>query len=283
MNYLNLSETEFISSIKENRPLIMGILNITPDSFSDGGNYFNRDAAVKKAFELLEQGADILDIGGESTRPGAEAVSFDNEYERVIPVIEKILEIKPATIISVDTTKSKIAEEALKRGAAIINDISGLTFDEEMKNVIANYNAAAVIMHIKGNPKNMQQNPEYENVTEEVYEFLIKQAEAAQKAGVKKIIIDPGIGFGKNIQHNYELLKNLNKFALSGYPLLVGLSKKSFLGNLLNISVNERENATIITETVAVFSGADIVRTHNVSNAFQMKKIYNAVSNPEKI
>jgi len=280
---MNLSETEFTASIKDNRPLIMGILNITPDSFSDGGNYFNRDAAVKKAFELLEQGADILDIGGESTRPGAETVSIEDEYERIIPIIEEILERKPETIISVDTTKSKIAEEALKRGAAIINDISGLTFDEEMKNVIANYNAAAVIMHIKGNPKNMQQNPEYENVTEEVYQFLIKQAEAAQKAGVKKIIIDPGIGFGKKIQHNYELLKNLNKFALSGYPLLVGLSKKSFLGNMLNISVYERENATIIAETFAVYSGADIVRTHNVSNAFQMKKIYNAVSNPEKI
>lgn len=283
MDYLNLSETEFTSSIKENRPLIMGILNITPDSFSDGGNYFNREAAVKKAFELLEQGADILDIGGESTRPGAEIVGLDDEYERIIPVIEKILEIKPATIISVDTTKSKIAEEALKRGAAIINDISGLTFDEDMKNVIANYNAAAVIMHIKGNPKNMQQNPEYENVTEEVYQFLINQADEAQKAGVKKIILDPGIGFGKKIQHNYELLKNLNKFVLSGYPLLVGLSKKSFLGNMLNISVYERENATIIAETFAVYSGADIVRTHNVSNAFQMKKIFNAVSNPDKI
>ena len=189
----------------------MGILNVTPDSFSDGGLYLHEDDAINHALKMIEDGADIIDIGGESTRPGSDVVSEDEEINRVIPVIKKILDKKPEAIISIDTTKSKVAEEALKNGAQIVNDISGLTFDSEMIAVVKKYDASIIIMHIKGTPKNMQQNPHYDDVVKEVLNFLKAQSQNAEQEGLSKIIIDPGIGFGKRIQDNFELIKKFKR------------------------------------------------------------------------
>lgn len=261
----------------------MGILNVTPDSFSDGGKYYEIDSAVEHAVEMITSGADIIDIGGESTRPGSDSVPEREEINRVVPVIEKILKIFPNTIISIDTTKKNVAYEALKRGARIINDISGLTFEPEMAELIRDFNAALVIMHLKGIPKNMQQNPSYADVVNEVFDFLYKQTEIAKNAGVADIIVDPGIGFGKSIFHNYEVLKHLEKFKALGYPVLIGLSRKSFLGKSLGLDIDKREMATVIAETLALRNGADIIRTHNVKNAVQSRQIFMNFTNPELV
>lgn len=261
------------------KPLIMGILNVTPDSFSDGGKYFDKDSAVKYAFELIENGADIIDIGGESTRPGSDPVSVDEELNRVIPVIEEILKSKPDALISVDTTKSKVAEEACKRGVKIINDISGLTFDKQLALVAAKYSASLIIMHIKGTPKTMQQNIYYDDLIFDIYEFLYHQTKLAESAGVKNIFVDPGIGFGKTAENNFEIIKRLEDFKSLGYPVLVGLSRKSFLGKTLNLDINNRDNATVVAETIALVNGAKIIRTHNVINAFQAEKVLNFIYN----
>ncbi|KAB2843340.1 MAG: dihydropteroate synthase, partial [Melioribacteraceae bacterium] len=199
-----------------------------------------------------------------------------------IPVIEKIIEQKPEAVISIDTTKSLVAKEALNAGAKIVNDISGGTFDKNILRIVSDFNAAFVIMHIKGTPKSMQQNPYYDDVVSEVYDYLSERVEEADKAGIKNIFIDPGIGFGKRIQDNYELLKRLDEFKSIGYPILIGLSRKSFIGKTLSKNVDERDNPTAIAETIAVKNGARIVRTHNVKNAVEAKKIINFVNNPEQ-
>lgn len=256
-------------------PLIMGILNVTPDSFSDGGSYFPKEKAVKHALEMFEQGADIVDIGGESTRPGSEPVSLEEEVKRVIPVINEILLQIPDSILSIDTTKSTVALEACKTGVKIINDISGLTFDPEIMHVAKEFSASLVIMHIKGTPRDMQANPYYDNVVSEVYEFLERQIQKAKEAGVEDIIVDPGIGFGKRVEDNFEILKNLSEFKKLGYPVLVGLSRKSFLGKVLDLDISERDTATSIAETIAIIKGASIIRTHNVTNAVNARKLLN--------
>ena len=260
-------DTEF------NEPVVMGILNVTPDSFSDGNKYLNKNTAVEYAVEMIENGADIIDIGGESTRPGSDPVSEEEEFNRVIPVVEEIIKKKPDALISIDTTKSKIAEEACKRGVKIINDISGLTFDPEIADVAFKYSASLIIMHIKGTPKTMQVNPLYNDLIFEIYEFLYNQAEAAKKAGVKNIFIDPGIGFGKKIEHNFEILKRLPDFKCLGYPILIGLSRKSFLGKALDLDIKDRDTVTVAAETIALRNGAKIIRTHNVLNAVKTKKL----------
>ncbi len=217
------------------KTLIMGILNVTPDSFYDGGRNFGRDKAIDKAYQLYKDGADIIDIGGESTRPGAETVSLTEEMDRVCPVIEAVAgEIDIP--ISIDTYKSEVAEEALKLGASIINDISGLTFDDRMAGIAARYESYIVLMHIKGSPKNMQVNPHYDNLLEEIYSFLENSKEKAVISGVDKdkIIIDPGIGFGKTLEDNYRILNNIDFFKKMGFPLLIGLSRKSLIGKLYN-------------------------------------------------
>ncbi|MGE5431401.1 MAG: dihydropteroate synthase [Syntrophomonadaceae bacterium] len=264
--------------------LVMGILNVTPDSFSDGGRYFQHENAIIHAREMINDGADIIDIGGESTRPGAESVSEAGEIERIIPVIEKILEFSPDTVISVDTTKKNVAREALKRGAKIINDISGLTFEPEIAHVAKEFNAGLVIMHIKGTPRDMQAHPFYEDVTSEVYDFLAERVSFAKKAGVKNIIVDPGIGFGKRVQDNYELIKRLDEFKGLGFPILIGVSRKAFLGKTMGgLEPFERDTATVIAEALSIRNGARIIRTHNVKNAVQAKKILKCLSNPEDI
>ncbi|MEE9429924.1 MAG: dihydropteroate synthase [Melioribacteraceae bacterium] len=264
-------------------PMIIGILNVTPDSFSDGGKFVCVETAVTHALELLKDGADIIDVGGESSRPGAKPISDDEELSRVIPIIEEVIIRKPKTIISIDTTKAKVAEAALKAGATIVNDISGGTFDRKMFEVVAKYKVPIIIMHIQGKPKTMQKAPTYKNVVEEVYKYLEDKIIVAKGFNIEEIIVDPGIGFGKRVFENYELLKNINYFKKLNYPVLVGLSKKSFLGKVLNLKIDERENATTIAETFAIINGANIIRTHNVKNANQIKSLYSFVNNPTQL
>lgn len=254
-------------------PKVMGILNVTPDSFSDGGKYFSTDSAVDKALQMIDEGADIIDIGGESTRPGSDPVEMKEEISRTIPVIKKLISLRKNLIISIDTTKSEVARQALESGASIINDISGLTFDKDMISVARDFKAGVIIMHIKGNPKTMQQNPFYEDVIKEVKDFLISQVKLAEDNGVQKIIIDPGIGFGKRVEDNFNIVRNLESFKSIGYPLMIGLSRKSFIGKTLNLEVDDRDMPTVILEAISVVKSARIIRTHNVKYCRQMVKL----------
>ena len=254
-------------------PKIMGIVNVTPDSFSDGGKYFSVDDAVNHALKLIDEGADLIDIGGESTRPGSDPVSLEEELRRTIPVIKNIHQQGKDVIISIDTTKSEVAKQALDSGRQIINDISGLTFDEKMIDIAKEYNSGVVIMHIKGNPKTMQENPEYRDVVKDVYDFLLVQSIKAKQNDIDKIIVDPGIGFGKRVEDNFSLIKNLDYFQSLGYPVMIGLSKKSFIGKTLNLDNDQREIGTIILETISVIKSARIIRTHNVKYCNQLVKL----------
>ncbi len=258
---------------------IMGILNVTPDSFFDGGKYSNTEKAIAQGLKLIEQGADILDIGGESTRPGALPVKVEEELKRVIPVIEEIL--KRARIpISIDTYKAKVAEEAINAGASIINDISGLKFDPEMPRVAAKYKTPVVIMHIKGTPQDMQKNPYYNALIPEIIEYLRASIITAKEAGIEedKIILDPGIGFGKLPEHNLQIIKNLKEFALLGKPILIGVSRKSFIGKILNdASPEERLEGTAAAVAVSIINGANIVRVHDVDYISKIVKVVDAI------
>ncbi len=243
---------------------IMGILNVTPDSFYDGGRYTSLDKAYKRACEIYSEGADIIDVGGESTRPGSSTVSAEEEIDRICPVIEKISrEIGAA--LSVDTTKSAVAAEALRCGASMINDISGLTFDRGMAAVAAEHKAELVIMHIKGTPADMQKNTHYSNLIEDILDFLTESASIAIREGVDKsrIIIDPGIGFGKSIEQNYAIINNMERFTETGYPVLIGLSRKSLISRLYS-SEEDRLPATIALNAVAAEKGASYIRVHDV-------------------
>ncbi|MDP1675224.1 MAG: dihydropteroate synthase [Bacteroidota bacterium] len=265
------------------RTYVMGILNVTPDSFSDGGKYFSVESAVTRALEMIEQGADIIDVGGESTRPKGvygktQKISADEELSRVIPVIERIAKSTDA-VISIDTTKSKVADEALKAGASIVNDISGLKFDERIADITAKHNATLVVMHIQGTPETMQQNPSYNDVVTEVKAEIRQSIEKAKFAGVHNIIIDPGIGFGKNLEHNLKLLKHLKEFQELGHPILIGTSRKGFIGALLNTTVNERIEGTAASVAVAIMNGANIIRVHDVKEMKRVAVITDAIQN----
>ncbi|MCB0748050.1 MAG: dihydropteroate synthase [Ignavibacteriae bacterium] len=266
--------------LNSNSPVIMGILNITPDSFSDGGKYLNSELAFNHIEKMIKEGAEIIDIGGESTRPDADEVKEEEELLRVIPIIKEIKKKYNKIFISIDTTKSKVAEEAIKFGANLINDVSGGVFDSKIINIAAESKTPLVVMHIKGNPKNMQVNPLYYDVTSEIIAYLEDRIKIVLKNGVDEIIIDPGIGFGKTVEDNFRLLKNLDKFKTLGKPILIGVSKKSFLGKSLDLEIEHRENATIITETIAALKGAKIIRTHNVKNAVELKTIYQHLNKP---
>ena len=255
------------------RAYTVGILNVTPDSFSDGGKYLSPDIAAEHGIEMIDKGADIIDIGGESTRPSSVSIPADEESKRILPVIQKILLERPTAIISVDTTKNIVASKALQHGAVIINDISGFANDIKLVEITKKFNASLAIMHMLGNPKTMQQNPEYENVVEEIYDFLEAQAEIAANSGIKNIFIDPGIGFGKTVDHNLEIIQRLGDFKSLGYPILIGLSRKSFLGNILDLDVENRDVPTAIVETLSVKNGARIIRTHNVEYGVQVCKL----------
>ncbi|MBE0571861.1 MAG: dihydropteroate synthase, partial [Ignavibacteriaceae bacterium] len=254
---------------------IMGILNVTPDSFSDGGQFIHKENAVNYGIQMVENGVDIIDIGGESTRPGSEPVSESEELRRVIPVIEQILNIKPDALISIDTTKANVAKEALKSGALMVNDISGGKFDPDIFDVVAEFNVAMILMHTKGKPKTMQASPVYSDVVSEVYDYLATQSKIAFKHGIENIIIDPGIGFGKRTEDNLDLIERLEDFKSLEFPIMIGLSRKSFIGNILNLPIEDRDDATNAMNSFAISKGARIIRTHNVKQAVQTCKLYN--------
>lgn len=262
---------------KFNLSYVMGILNVTPDSFSDGGAYFNRVEAINHGTQMYDMGVDIIDIGGESTRPGSEGVSAFEEMNRVIPVLEGILNNRPEAIISVDTTKSRVGFEALKRGAKIVNDISGGTFEPELLNIVSEYKAALIIMHIQGTPRTMQQNPVYNDLIEDILSFLLKQAEEAKKAGISKIIIDPGIGFGKTFEHNLTIIRELNRFRAAGYPVMIGVSRKSFIKKLVEDLTEDRDVSTAVINSLAIKNGATFIRTHNILYGLQVCRIMNNI------
>ncbi len=262
----------------KNRPLIMGILNVTPDSFYDGGRHSSEEQAIEHALMMIEEGADIIDVGGESTRPDAEMVSTDEELRRVIPVIEKI-RARSDIFISIDTYKSKVAQEACGKGADIVNDISGLTFDPRMAEVIGKVGAYTVMMHIKGAPKDMQKDPHYDDVVSEIKDFFLKQIEVAEKSGIAedRIILDPGIGFGKRVEDNLRILKMLGEFKKLGKPLLIGTSMKSFIGAVTGAPLDERSDGTLTSVAVSLMNGADIVRVHDVKKAQKVVKLVHAI------
>jgi len=260
------------------RTYIMGILNVTPDSFSGDGVYDNPNHAVSEAERIVEEGADIIDIGGESTRPGALPVSQEEEIERVVPVIKKLTKIIKVPI-SIDTRKAEVARRALDSGASIINDITGLESDKDMTSVAVEYNAKVIIMHIKGTPQTMQERPTYDRLIDEIIEKLSCLAERAERSGVKKenIIIDPGIGFGKTLEHNLEILNNLQRFKELERPILIGPSRKSFIGNILGLEPKERMFGTLASVAIAIKNGADIVRVHDVKAAKEAAKVVDAI------
>ncbi len=257
-------------------PLIMGILNVTPDSFSDGGQFYDVDAALERALQMVEEGASIIDVGGESTRPGAEPVPEEEELKRVIPVIEKLRQ-KTDVLISIDTYKSRIADAALRAGADIVNDISGARFDEKMIDVVKKHDCPIIIMHIKGTPKNMQQNPHYDDVVAEVYDYFQERLQVLEEAGISRVIIDPGIGFGKRLEDNLHLLRDLKDFTFLRRPVLMGTSRKSFIGKILNKEVPDRLFGSLTTQILSVQNGADVVRVHDVQATHDALKILAAV------
>jgi dihydropteroate synthase len=260
------------------KPIVMGIINSTPDSFYSGSRVSTIDAVLKKAGQMLQDGAAILDIGGQSTRPGSEQVPADDELLRVIPSIEAIHQNFPDTIISIDTFYSKVAKEAVAAGASIVNDISAGTLDNEMTGIVAGLKVPYVLMHMKGTPKTMQQEAHYDNVTGEVLDFFSWKIKELQLAGINDVIIDPGFGFAKTIAHNFELLRNLSVFKILDRPILIGLSRKSTIYNTLNITPDEASNGSTVLNTIAIMNGANILRVHDVKEALETITLFKAYS-----
>jgi dihydropteroate synthase len=261
------------------RTYIMGILNVTPDSFSDGGMYFSKGAAVEQALRMQDEGADIIDIGGESTRPGAKRISVREETGRVVPVIEAIAG-KIKIPLSVDTYKSEVAKAAISAGASMVNDISGLRFDRKMPGVVARHGVPVVIMHIKGTPGNMQNNPAYEALIPEITDYLRGGIAIARDAGISddKIIIDPGIGFGKTAEHNLEIINRLGEFAGLEKPILLGPSRKSFIGKILGgLPAEERFEGTAAAVAIGIFNGVNIIRVHDVKGMVRVARVADAI------
>jgi dihydropteroate synthase len=261
------------------RSYVMGILNVTPDSFSDGARFFDLDAAIKHGLEMAEQGADIIDVGGESTRPGAEPVSADEEIRRTEPVISELSK-RIDIPLSIDTTKADVARRALDAGAEIINDISALRADPGMVDVAVSYQVSVVLMHMLGSPKTMQQNICYDSIIDDITEFLKERVDFAINKGVErnKIIIDPGIGFGKSIENdNFEIIREMRSFASLGLPVLVGPSRKAFIGRLLDADIDERDIGSLAAVSIAIHNGVNIVRVHNVAQTKMAAKVADAV------
>ena len=249
------------------RTWLMGILNVTPDSFSDGGLFLDKKSAVRKGLQLIEDGADILDIGGESTRPGSNPVTPEEEKKRILPVVSEIRK-KTDALISVDTTKSEVLKSALDAGADILNDISGMRFDPKIRELVSIKDIPVIIMHMKGTPRNMQESPRYGNVIHEIKSFLQQRVTEALTAGIKKkkIIIDPGIGFGKRLKDNLRIISNLSAFNELGFPIMIGVSRKSFIGDLLALSPEQRIEGTIASSLISILQGAHIPRVHDVAS-----------------
>ncbi|MBS1607772.1 MAG: dihydropteroate synthase [Bacteroidetes bacterium] len=255
------------------KPLVMGIINLTPDSFYAGSRFNNTDTVLKQVEKMLYEEADILDLGAQSTRPGSERITADEELFRVIPALEAIVKKFPKTIISVDTYYSKVAKQAVETGASIINDISGGSMDAAMVKTIASLNVPYILMHMKGEPGTMQKKPQYENVTREILDYFISRIAALRNAGILDIIIDPGFGFGKTIDHNFEILKNLSLFKILELPILTGLSRKSSVYKTLGVSANDSLNGTTVMHTIALLNGANILRVHDVKEAREAIKL----------
>lgn len=263
--------------LREERPSVMGVLNVTPDSFSDGGRYLEVEAAAERGAELMRQGADIVDVGGESTRPGADPVSVEEELNRVLPVVERLA--AQGVPVSIDTSKPEVARQCLEAGARVVNDVTGLR-DPRMVEVCAEHSCTVCLMHMLGEPRTMQQSPHYDDVVADVLAALLRLAKAAAAGGVsaEKIWIDPGIGFGKTLDHNLALLRSLGRFVESGYPVLVGVSRKSFIGKLLDgVDADHRMIGSIAAQVLAQAAGAKIIRTHDVAESVQAARTAGAI------
>lgn len=261
------------------KTFIMGILNVTPDSFADKGKFFNKDAAVERGLRMVKEGADIIDVGAESTRPGSAPVDIDEEIRRAIPVVEELVR-RTRIPVSIDTYKAAVAKRALNAGAAMVNDISGLRFDPAMPEVIAKSGVPVIIMHIKGIPKDMQVDPVYEALIPEIVDYLRMGIRIAAEAGVNedRIVVDPGIGFGKTFRHNLQILNNLCEFTLLGKPLMVGPSRKAFIGKILgDAPVSERLEGTAAAVAISILNGANIVRVHDVKEMVKVAKVADAI------
>ena len=264
-------------------PKIMGILNFTPDSFSDSGKFFTLDKALFQVEKMLNDGADIIDIGGESTRPNAEIVTLEQELERVVPLVEAVRK-RFECLISVDSSKAEVFRQSAQVGADILNDIRALQEPNALETAVE-LGLPVCLMHMQGTPQNMQQNPEYDDVVEEVADFLNQRIFACTMAGIPKehIILDVGFGFGKTVQHNYQLLKHLNAFVASGYPVLAGLSRKSMIGNVINKPVDQRVAGSVAGALLAVQNGAKIVRVHDVAETADALKVWQTMVNADSI
>jgi dihydropteroate synthase len=252
----------------------MGILNVTPDSFSDGGEFFDAETAVARAREMLDQGADIIDVGGESTRPGSAYVDEDEELRRVMPIVEAVAS---DTVVSIDTRKSAVARKALDAGAAMVNDVSAGRDDPAVAGAAAEFGAALVLMHMLGTPADMQADPRYDDVVGEVRDFLAERAEWARGEGVELVVVDPGIGFGKTLEHNLELLRNIPALTDLGYPVLVGHSRKSFIEKLLGLPVGGRLAPSLAVAVEAARRGANILRVHDVKETVEALAVVGAL------
>ena len=264
--------------VAEKRPLMMGILNVTPDSFSDGGSFLDPPRAVAHALELVQEGADIIDIGGESTRPGSDAVTAAEECRRVLPVIEQI-SAQSDVALSIDTTKAHVAREALAAGVHIINDVSALTHDPEMATVASDGRAGVVLMHKRGAPKMMQDDPRYDNVVATVHDYLAARVAAARAAGIESeaLAVDPGMGFGKTVTHNLQLLANVKAWRVEGINALVGLSRKRFIGDVTGASVEHRLAGSLAALVCCVLAGVEIMRVHDVAASVQAARMARAI------
>jgi dihydropteroate synthase len=280
----NISKTQYAIRCRKRtltlgkRTLLMGVLNVTPDSFSDGGLFFDKDKAISHGLRMVEEGADIIDIGGESTRPGSKPIELEEELHRVMPVIESI--VKEVDIpISIDTYKSTVAQRATEAGAEIINDISGLHFDPELAKVAAKGNIPLILMHIRGTPETMQKNIHYDSIFSEILLYLKESIQRAESAGLdpRQIIIDPGIGFGKNVEDNLLIIKNLHEFRILGKPILLGTSRKNFIGKILNTEVEDRLEGTLSSIAIGVLNGAHIIRSHDVHQAKKAITVADAI------
>jgi len=257
-------------------PKVMGILNITPDSFHDGGQYAETAKALKQVEKMLAQGADIIDVGGMSSRPGAEIISEHEELKRIMPVVKGIVENMPEAIISVDTLRAGVAKAVLQAGAHIINDISAGRFDDAMINTVAGFKAPYIIMHMQGLPADMQVAPKYNDIITEVYDFFTERITACRNAGIMDTIIDPGFGFGKSVEHNYNLLRNLKYFGNLQFPILAGVSRKSMICKVLNVNPDKALNGTTAVNMLALLNEAKILRVHDVKEAKEAIKIFEA-------
>ncbi|MGQ0828702.1 MAG: dihydropteroate synthase [Bacteroidota bacterium] len=275
---MSVQDTVFSQKIEQvfnlkSSSLVMGILNITPDSFFDGGKYTTEADWITRTKQMLDEGANIIDIGACSTRPGAIEVPETEELARLIPVISSVKNHFPEVLISVDTYRANVAEKAVAAGATIINDISGGTMDKNMFPIVAKLQVPYVLMHIQGTPQNMQQDPQYKNVTEEVFNYFKEKITALKNLGFEKILLDPGFGFGKTLEHNFQLLKDLEKFQSFNFPILVGFSRKSMINKLFGTKPGDALNGTTILNTIAIQKGAGILRVHDVKEAKEVVKV----------